>query len=63
MVPTMRYEDPPHLQHDEASSVLERALSESETSDASAVIIGLVLFDDDQEYVEGWCRRIARNAV
>lgn len=63
MVRPVRYEEPPHLPHDEATSILECALAEFETSHASAVIVGFGLFDDDQEYVEGWCRRIARDAA
>ena len=55
---SVRYEQPPHLPHDEAATVLEDALSGSSDSDASAVLIGLALFDDDHAFTEAWCRRI-----
>jgi hypothetical protein len=58
----MRYEEPPHLPHDEAASVLQRALTEPDGSHGSAVIIGLALFDDDREFVEGWCTTLGLRA-
>jgi hypothetical protein len=59
----VRYEKPPHLSHDEAAAVLEQALTAPETSHASAVLIGLALYDDDEAFVERWCRRLGRDAA
>ena len=59
----MRYEEAPHLHHDEATHVLEQALDEAETSYAHDVVIGLGLFDDDQVSVEDWCRRLGTEAA
>ena len=59
---SMKYEQPPHLPHDEAASVLEEALRGSHDSDADAVLIGLAMFDDDQTFAEAWCRRIGTEA-
>jgi hypothetical protein len=59
----VRYEKPPHLPHDQADAVLEQALTATETSHASAVLIGLALYDDDRAFVERWCRRLGRDAA
>src|SRR5262249_54006190 len=41
----------------------EQALTASATSHASAVLIGLALFDDDPAFVERWCTRLGRDAA
>ncbi len=56
------YEEPPHLSHDEATSVLQHALTELDGSNASVVIIGLALFDEDLRFVEGWCTTLGLHA-
>jgi hypothetical protein len=39
--------------------VLERALTRrDDDGNASAVLIGLALLDDDQPFVEGWCTTV-----
>jgi hypothetical protein len=58
----MSYEQPPHLSHEEAQLVLERARHGSSQTEAAAVLIGLALFDDDREFVEGWCRLLGTEA-
>jgi hypothetical protein len=58
----VRYEEPPHLSHDEAVSVLQRALTDPNGSYGSAVIIGLALFDDDRAFVEEWCTTLGLGA-
>jgi hypothetical protein len=58
----VRFEQPPHLPHDEAAEVLEQALTGRDDRDASAVLIGLALFDDDQPFVEGWCTTVGLRA-
>jgi hypothetical protein len=58
----MRYEEPPHLTPEQAGPILMAALSATETDEASTVLIGLALFDDDRSFVEQWCVRLGREA-
>jgi hypothetical protein len=58
----VRYEQPPHLHPDEAQPILAGALGATDTDEASAVLIGLALFDDDRTFVEEWCVRLGREA-
>jgi hypothetical protein len=58
----VRFEQPPHLPHDEANSVLERALTGPDEPHASAVLLGLALFDNDQPFVEGWVTTVGLRA-
>jgi hypothetical protein len=58
----LRYEEPPHLTHEEAEPILTVGLSATETGEASSVLIGLALFDDDLSFVEGWCVRLGQQA-
>jgi hypothetical protein len=59
----VRYEDPPNPDHDEANRVLLAALEGRETDpDANSVLVGLALYEDDLEFVEHWCVRVAREA-
>src|SRR3712207_3932229 len=60
----MRYEDPPLLTHAEADEVLGAALrAEAAPYEAHAAIVGLALYDDDRQYVESWCLRLAQSAA
>ena len=58
----MRYEEPPHLEPKQARPILEAAISADEAEQASAVLIGLALFDDDCSFVEEWCVRLGQEA-
>jgi hypothetical protein len=59
--PQVRYEEPPHIAHDEADQVLRAALrGETTQPDVNSVLVGLALDDDDRAFVERWCVRIAR---
>jgi hypothetical protein len=61
--PQVRYEEPPHIAHDEADQVLRAALrGETTQPDVNSVLVGLALDDDDRAFVERWCVRIARRA-
>ncbi len=62
IVSSMRYEEPPHLTPEQAGPILTAALSATETDEASPVLIGLALFDDDRSFVEQWCVRLGRDA-
>ncbi len=42
--------------------MLEEALTGRDDPDASAVLIGLALFDEDQPFVEGWCTTLGLRA-
>lgn len=49
--------------HAQADEVLRKALREEVArSEAAAVLVGLALHDDDQLFVERWCRRIAQES-
>jgi hypothetical protein len=58
----VRYEEPPHLEPEEAQAILAAGIGETDTDEASAVLIGLALFDDDRAFVEHWCVRLGREA-
>jgi hypothetical protein len=58
----VRYEEPPHLSHEEAAPILVAALDRTDSGDASAVVIGLALFDDDPSFAEQWCVRLGLHA-
>src|SRR5947208_3037334 len=59
----MRYEEPPHLDHSEASAVLSEALGGSAGGlPPSSVLVGLALNDEDRAFVERWCVRIGHSA-
>jgi hypothetical protein len=62
MVRLMRYEDPPHLEPDRAQPILEAGLDARNSDEASAVLLGLALYDDNRPFVEGWCVRLGREA-
>jgi hypothetical protein len=57
-----QYEEPPHLEPEEAEAILAAGIGETDTDEARAVQIGLVLFDDDRAFVEHWCVRLGRQA-
>ena len=58
----MGFEEPPQLPHGEAAAILDQALTGRDDPYASAVLIGLALFDDDQPFVEGWCTTVGLHA-
>jgi hypothetical protein len=57
-----QYEEPPHLEPEEAEAILAAGIGETDTDEASAVLIGLVLFDNDRAFVEHWCVRLGRKS-
>jgi len=63
MVSPVRYEEPPHLEPEKAQAILADAIGANNTDEASAVLIGLALFDDDRAFVEHWCVRLGQEAI
>ncbi|SNT52387.1 hypothetical protein SAMN05421812_108127 [Asanoa hainanensis] len=57
------YENPPALPHDVVAEVLDRALREdTDPGEAADVLVGIALYDDDPEFVEGWCVEVGTRA-
>jgi hypothetical protein len=64
IVSFVKYEDPPHLERADAEAILAAGIAMSDAGyDANAVLIGLALYDDDQDFVERWCVRVGREAI
>jgi hypothetical protein len=60
----MRFENPDRPSRVEATHALEDALrTPGRGPDANRVLVGLALHDEDRSFVEGWCRRIARQST
>ncbi|WUH92466.1 hypothetical protein OG900_21740 [Streptomyces sp. NBC_00433] len=60
----LSFENPLALPHEAVIETLERALHDrSHEFEAASVLVGSALNDDDQEFVEYWCREVGTRAV
>lgn len=60
----LRFENPPALPHDVVVEMLERALGDpAYEPEASSVLVGSALNDDDREFVEHWCVQVGTRAA
>src|SRR5438874_1814882 len=60
----MRFRNPPALPHDEADTILTRALKERPAPvEATDALVGLALAGGDAVFVERWRMRIADEAI